>query len=376
MHFSRSLVLAVSLATGAACMSCAKDPPKAVADTSDAAAKKRDLMPSFVPELDTNAPLVALLPSNPSSGASTDDPAGSPPSGSGARAGGAQAPLSAGAPAEMATVKLLSAGAEPREKLRYKFKAGAGETLTSELRSTVHIEAPGMQEPDMGGPPIKMVSAVDLKTVSPEGDLRYEYHLTSLGLGDSAGLPPQAMAQAKQELSALVGLGGYVVITSRGLTKDARLQAPAQASTQVLQLLEQYQQTLRAIAPAFPDEAVGKGAKWVKTATVLTAEQKATQDETYTLTDLTGDQGTLDIAVAQSSPAQALGGLPPGMNARLESAKASGKGASTFDVNRLVPSSQQVDATSITSYVADQNGETQHMKVTLHVRVKIAGTRP
>ena len=381
MHSSRITALALSFTVAATALGvgCSKPSSSDAASATDAGgSRKKSLSPDWVPDLDptaldTNAPLVQLVPESTAARA----PASPTSSSSGAGAPAPGSPQSAAALAQaVGTVKLVSAGAEPRQKLRYKFHAGEGETLVTELHSNVNVEAKGMDEPDMGGPPIKMTTSIEPKTVSPEGDLRYDYHLTGIGLGDASGLPPQAIAAAKQELGALVGLGGYVVITSRGLTKDAQLQAPQAADPQIMQLLEQYQQTVRAIAPPLPDEPVGKGAKWTKTSTVQTAEARATQDETYTLTNLTGDSGTLDIVIAQNSPAQALGGMPPGMNARLESAKASGKGASAFDLNRIVPQTQQVDALSVTTYLAEQAGETQRMKVTLKVTVKLTGTKP
>ncbi|WP_198104591.1 DUF6263 family protein, partial [Clostridioides difficile] len=78
--------------------------------------------------------------------------------------------------------------------------------------------------------------------------------------------------------------------------------APQGASPQTEQMLEQIRQQTRDIAAPFPEEEVGKGAKWERTTKAENAGQKAQQKETYTLVDLTGDTGKIEFVVVQNTP--------------------------------------------------------------------------
>jgi hypothetical protein len=128
---------------------------------------------------------------------------------------------------------------------------------------------------------------------------------------------------------------------------------------------------MREIASPLPADPIGEGATWVRASA-------ATPKESYTLTELSGDQATVEITLTQQSPAPPPphGWLPESMNARGESATMVGNGSSSFDLNRIVPTKQAWDATSTTVYATEQHGDVQHITVTLHATVKMSGTKP
>jgi hypothetical protein len=139
-------------------------------------------------------------------------------------------------------------------------------------------------------------------------------------------------------------------------------------------MVEQIRQTTRDLATPLPDEEVGKGAKWEKTTKVENGGQKAAQKETYTLVDLTGDTGKIEVVVVQNAPGGAVQapGIPAGAGIRIENMVSNGKGTSGFDLNRITPTSA-LDAVTTMLLIADRNGQTERAKMTMKVTLRLSG---
>jgi hypothetical protein len=180
------------------------------------------------------------------------------------------------------------------------------------------------------------------------------------------------VANLQPELEPFKGLSGSAEITARGVTKHASFKIPEGAqkgSPEGVQVLEQMRQTVREMAVVLPEEEVGKGAQWDKTSRTEANEVKVTQKEHYTLTDLQGDTGTLDIVLSQTAPPQPMKG-PGGSTVQLEQLSSSGKGTSSFDLAHIVPTSR-LDATTGMALAGPPQDTRQRVKMVMKFGVKV-----
>jgi hypothetical protein len=385
MRFRTSLprLLALIVAASAALnVACSKDSDTvAIKDIGDA-----DLPHKFTPDplgtippMDTSdpAPMAIASAAPPASAAASGSARASASAAPKASAAAAASAAPAAAPNVMATVKLLSPGDAPRKKLRYKFKVGQQEFATLDWQNAISIEAGAQSQPEKKVPMVRFKIQIDPKSVSPEGDMKYEYRLVATDVAESPTVAPQLAAALKQFLGGLRGLSGTGTISARGITKDSSFTPPADGNEQTDQLAEVVRLTMSDIATAFPDEEVGKNAKWEKSMKVDSpgANAKAVAKETYTLVDLTGDTGKVEVVLLQNAPGgtSALPGIPSNAGIRVESFVANGKGTSGFDMVRLVPATS-TDLVSTVFLVADRNGQTEKAKMITKVTARLTGS--
>ena len=248
-------------------------------------------------------------------------------------------PTDAAAPAATAVVTLLDPGHPPLRKLRYAWRTDRRERLAMDLRTSVSTQL-GAVKQEMPLPPVHVTVDVDPQSVSPDGDLRYGWRVTSATTSVEPGALPQLADGMRAEVATIARLAGTATVTARGvceeLTVDPGSVVDAGAGTE---MVDQVSQQLRDLAAPLPEEAVGKGARWQKLSQLASKDARVTQTETFTLTDLEGDHGTLDDVLAQTAPSQPLRapGVPPQAHARMDSMLASGDAKVRFDLTRLVP---------------------------------------
>ena len=284
----------------------------------------------------------------------------------------ASAATEAPASADKITVKLLEAGAEPRQQLRYKFAAGRKDTLMMDMEMAIALEMAGMRQPEMKLPIMRMSMGIDSKNVSADGNLRYEFSLDSTEVLEGAGVNPMVASSMKTELEKMKGMTGWAVVTPRGFTQDAEVNVPPNAGQQVQQVIDNMRQQIRQMSSPLPEEAVGKGAKWVVTMPMDTPALKLTQTAEYELVELEGSKGKLNVKLVQNAPAQNMNvpNLPPGASARLNSLKSDGSGTISFDLTVPVPQSDIKAKMDMHTTIRAQ-GQQQDMKMNMKMNVKI-----
>jgi hypothetical protein len=288
--------------------------------------------------------------------------------------GGAQADVR-GAPeaTSVATMKLLDPGQPPRRKLRYLWNASQKEQLAVELRTSASTEAGDDKQPEILLPPVHIDIAIDPENVSPEGDLRYSWTVRDATMTSDVQVPSQVADGMRAEVSAIDHLRGTATVTSRGISKTIWIDPSTVADAGATgQMIEQVRQTLRDVAAPLPDEDVGRGARWQKHSLLDSKQTRITQDETFTLLEMTGNRASLDDVLAQTAPAQPL--LAPGMphrgQARMESMLASGNAKIRLSLSQLVPQTK-FDGTT-TMVVSGQSASDKTRRLTMIMRIAIA----
>jgi hypothetical protein len=289
--------------------------------------------------------------------------------------------VNAGVGGEAARVRVIDPGKEPREKLRYAWRVGQRERLVMELRTAAATESGGTTTPEIALPPVRIGVAIDPASVSPEGDLTYAWRVLSTQVtadtGD-AGLPSPMADGMRDEVAAVEHLAGTATVNALGLTTSLAVNAasmPEAGAGGSGQMIEQVRQTLRDLAPPFPDEPVGRGARWEKLSQLSSRDARLTQTDTFTLLELGKTGGKIDDVLAQTAPSQPL--PTPGMpnaQARMDSMLASGDGKTAFDRSRLVPQTHFEGTTTMVVSSNTPGDGPQRRTMILRVGITLTGS--
>jgi len=269
--------------------------------------------------------------------------------------------------------KLLDPGQAPRRKLRYAWHVDRREQLVMDLRTAASTEIGGAKQGEIPLPPVHVAVDLDPRSVGPAGELHYDWRVAAAGVTADAQMPAQIVDGMRLEVSAVEHLAGTGVVSSRGLAEDVTIDPASVVDAGATgQMVEQVRQTLRDLAVPFPEEEVGRGARWQKIAQLEAKGSRLTQTDTFTLGEVQGDRGGVDDVLAQTAPPQTLHapGMPNGAEARMESMLASGSSKVAFDLGRIVPQSK-FDGTT-TMVVSGQGGGADGAhRVTMVMRVGI-----
>ena len=275
-------------------------------------------------------------------------------------------------------LRLIDPGQEPREALRYTWRAGQHERLTMELRTAAATEAGGTTTPEIALPPVRIGVAIDPKGVSADGELAYAWRVVSTRVDAPDGAAEPMADGMRAEVGAVEHLAGTATVNALGLTTSLVVDPaslPEAGAGGSGQMVEQVRQTLRDLAPPFPEEPVGRGARWEKLSHLSSKDARLTQTDSFTLLDLGKSGGTIDDVLAQTAPSQPL--LTPGMpgaQARMDSMLASGDGKTSFDRSRLAPQTRfEGTTTMVVSSNAPPDGLVRRTMI-LRVGITLSGS--
>jgi hypothetical protein len=235
------------------------------------------------------------------------------------------------------SVKLLDPGQEPRYKLRYAYESGRKERakLVSGTGLTMEVGGQKLELPAM--PDLEMTATIVIKELLSNGSARRRLSIDKVDL-KKGGLDPSLRGDVESALARLEGLDGRDVIDSRGFIHELKLER-VQADGELRQFLESMQQALGQMGAPFPEEEVGKGARWRIDTKVSQQGIRLTQAATYELVEIDGKKGRAKVELTQRSPAGAVSppGLPAGVQAELLSLDSTGSGELSFDLGRMIP---------------------------------------
>jgi hypothetical protein len=225
--------------------------------------------------------------------------------------GGVAIPLdaAAGGPAQAAAdvprggapgLRVVEAGEEPRAARKYDLKQGRTESLKSIVSSTVTQEVQG-QPPQSGAQPgMSFVFAIT-PGAKEGGDTRVKVTFTKV----DAQLPPDVdPAQAKQLSQAFKALNGQAAsftLSPRGVLTNFGMADERLGRSELAQVA---QQPFDGLFVAFPEEPIGKGAKWEEVNAARQEGLNATVTTTYTLKDAGPDGLVVGITTTRKAPAQ------------------------------------------------------------------------
>ena len=364
----RFRTFATVFAFGAAALACSKDSDTktvAVSDLPDGAIP-RDFQPDPLgtippmgePDPDDEPPAQGLAAAAPSGSSAHPAPAAS--------AGSKDA-------AQKPTFKLLSAGDPPRKKLRYKFVAGQNELVTVDFTMSTAVDAGPDASQEQKLPAVRFTMLFAMKSVAPDGELAYEFQLAGADVAKDPRVPPQTLQGIKGLLGQLRGVSGAGFVSARGIVRDPSVNVPPSAPQQSEIFLSQLETIIDDMVPPFPEEEVGKGAKWERTMKLDGLDAKMVEKSTYTLIDTSDSGGAVSIVSTQTpsgGPPQPTGA---GGAVHVDSYLGSGSGTSTFAFGRFAPTLTD-DTSVVVNATASQGGQTKRLKQTAKTSFKVSGT--
>ncbi|HSQ62770.1 MAG TPA: DUF6263 family protein [Polyangiaceae bacterium] len=191
------------------------------------------------------------------------------------------------------TAKLLDPGQDPKAPLVYSY-VDKPRTVTA----TVKMSAAGQEQP-----PFRFTfTARPRPKLGLASDAHVEVRVTKMEMDLGPNPPPQLAAQKGALEKGFVGVGASFDATSHGDIDNLDFESD-KATQGVGELVVVFQPALELLVIPLPDEAVGIGAKWVKTNNKRTEDGQGASTTTMTL--LARDAQTATIKVeAQSSVQQ------------------------------------------------------------------------
>jgi hypothetical protein len=286
----------------------------------------------------------------------------------------APAPTMAGYPAvgARAIVTLVQPGAAPRTAMRYRVASTYKTSVDIVTTMDMAMNLGGMPMP-MSMPATRMTIELAVTEVAANGDITYGLTFTQASLDASDGNPLAAAMQGS--IAMLNGLKGTGTITSRGVTKSARLGTGETGDPALAQALTQVISTLQNLVMPFPEEAVGVDARWEVRTALESNGMHVFQKSTYELVSMSGPSVTLKVSSEQVAPPQAVSmpGMPPGVEATLEKFSGSGLGSYTFRLDGLAGTGE-MESTNSTAVGVNMGGNPQSVSSELKIKVTIAPT--
>ena len=247
-------------------------------------------------------------------------------------------------PADAPVVKLIDAGKDPKKPLRLTAKVGLKRSMVMTMKMAMAMTLGANSMPKQDLPETRMTMDMKVTNVAPNGDIRYEFKIKKPEVIADKDANPMVVDAMKKALKGMEGMSGYAVVTSRGFTKEADINVPANMDPQMKQFMEGTKQSLHQIASPLPEEPVGVGAKWE---TIMKLQQNGmvlNQTATNDLVELKGDTGKINLKIKQNAERQKI--TQNGVTVDLISLKSTGDGVMNFDLTRLVPSLATVSLNS------------------------------
>ena len=237
------------------------------------------------------------------------------------------------------TVKVTDAGAAPRKALRYRFKAGVTEFAEMDMKMSLAMTMGEKVAPKTELPTVRTTMRIVAKEITPEGDLRCSFNADKVEVLKDVKVDPKMREGLEKELAGLVGMHGKARISTRGVTSETEFELSPNASQALNAQMDTLRDALRQMYVPFPEEEVGKGAKWDVTSRLPVSGALVDMKLTYVLTKLEADGVQTDVQSSIDAPPNQpmrIGALPAGATATLESMSGKGTGKVSPSFVRLV----------------------------------------
>lgn len=273
------------------------------------------------------------------------------------------------------TIKVLDAGAEPREPLRLALQAGQTQAMTMTMRMAMSMELGGKSLPKTAIPPVQMTMNLTVKEITPEGDIRSEFVLTEMDVLPDPSAMPGVADQMKTMLSGMRNISGTSLISSRGIGKSAEFSLPKDLNPQIQQTIDSMRQQINQLSVPFPEEALGVGARWTVTQHLDQQGMKLDQVATWELRERSGSAVKLGNTLLQTAAPQAISapGLPPGATVLLDALDSTGKGDVEVDLSKLAPIKSTADLSMNMRTTTEMLGTKTGMSMGMTLGLEIVG---
>ncbi|MEM8605634.1 MAG: hypothetical protein AAGF92_00915 [Myxococcota bacterium] len=262
-------------------------------------------------------------------------------------------------------VELLSKGSAPRHPLRWDFKAGMEGSATIEMKMNAAVTIDENSQPPTPTPPILTTMDVVVQEVDDTGTALIGFTVSKVGVGEDDEVPASVSTQIETSLANIVGLRGSYRCEAGGFVSEVSTEVPPQASAAVRQAVENIRQSLRQMSVPFPDEPVGKGARWKLVSQYPYSGMQVTEAATFTIKKIRMPNVVASVSVTQTAPPQTITG-GNGQSGELEALKTDSKGVNRWNFEEVLPAEVTRDSSMSMTMKGPGNDGADH-RVTLDV---------
>jgi hypothetical protein len=269
-------------------------------------------------------------------------------------------------------VELLSAGATPRQVLRYKPAVNTKQTATITMNMEMELSIAGEPTPIGNLPGTAITFETLVNQVDPNGDIHYQFQYTNVQLVGESKLTPAQRAKLLAQIQKLRGIHGAVVVDNRGQTKFGKFDLPPDLDSADKKMLKQISNSVEQLSSPLPEPALGVGAKWRVLAAPKFNGMQFKQITTFELVSVQAGGMTLNISQEQQAPPQQMNTtqLPKGKTLNLKSLVGSGKGQMFVKLDRIVPMNSNLNA-QMHSEMEAPNPPGMPMKMTTNIKMRL-----
>jgi hypothetical protein len=269
-------------------------------------------------------------------------------------------------------VELLSAGAAPRQILRYKPAVNTKQTATMTMNMQMGLTIAGKPMPIGNLPGTAITFETLINQIDPNGDIHYQFQYTNVDLVGDSKLPAPQLAQLRTQVQKLKGIHGTVVVDNRGQTKFGKFDLPPSLDSADKKLLKQISNSVEQLSSPLPEPALGVGAKWRVLATPKLNGMQLKQTTTFELMNVQAGRMTLKIAQEQQAPPQPMNTtqLPKGKTLNLKSLVGSGQGQMFVKLDRIMPITSTLTA-QMNSEMEAPNPPGTPMQMTTNIKMQL-----
>jgi hypothetical protein len=292
---------------------------------------------------------------------------------SAASAGGSSS-TNASSLGKVGPVKLLSPGAEPRQKLRFHPKPGDQASLTMTIKTGTTMQMAGQATPAIKLPATQFTLDFTVKDVASNGDITYEIQTKDATVAPDAEVMPQVAEAMKSSLQKFQGSSGTGTMTASGSAKEVDMQTPADDNPQMRQTMNQMKESFSSASSPLPEDPVGVGAKWEIKTKLKSQGMVIDQTATYELISIENERVNLRSSIDQTAANQKI--QSPAMpTLKVDLTKMAGHttGTTTLDLTKIVPITASLNGHTDMSMAMNVGDQKQTMTIGMEQDVRMEG---
>ncbi len=269
-------------------------------------------------------------------------------------------------------VTVLSTGAQPRKKIRYRFDPEKKEWMLVTMKMSMDMSVGGQKLGKQDLPPI--VQTLEMTpTGLDNGILSFQFTLKDMAIQAAQGANPAVVAAMEQAAKGIVGMSGSGKIDDRGIAESGEIAIPANADKAIRQQIQGLHDTMSRISTPLPAEEIGVGAEWKVDVPIAMNGVNMKGEYVYKIVAIEGDIVKTTVKTTMDAKDQVVNdpNLPPGASIKIDSITGSGEGQVAFNLASLCPQSS-ITATidqDATIQMEGQPGQQMNMKIVMKMSV-------
>jgi hypothetical protein len=269
-------------------------------------------------------------------------------------------------------VRLLSAGAEPRQALRLHLKAGDTGSYQMGVSMDMKLAMAGAEMPTPKMPGMKVQFEVNVVSVGADGAATVVATVKDAGVTEGAADAGPAAAAMTGLFEKMKGASQTNFVSARGLRVMEAAAAKSANDPMLGQTMDQMMGGFDAAMVGLPEEAVGAGAKWEVQTVSKSQGLKVKNTQTIELVSVEGDKVSLKISTVQQAGKQTMQNpMVPGGKLELAKLEGSGSGEATLDLGRMLPAKSTAEQQTDMAMSMNVGGQSQTMSLKNNVKVTL-----